>query len=33
VILENFQQAVGSVIIPKALRKYLPGKMKVIKKK
>jgi len=33
VILENFQQADGSVIIPKALRKYLPGKMKVIKKK
>ena len=33
VILENFQQADGSVIIPKALRKYLPGKMKVIKRK
>ncbi|MDD5291329.1 MAG: serine--tRNA ligase [Patescibacteria group bacterium] len=33
VILENFQQADGSVIIPKVLRKYLPGKMKVIKRK
>ncbi|MDD5031816.1 MAG: serine--tRNA ligase [Patescibacteria group bacterium] len=32
-ILENYQQADGSVIIPKALRKYLPGKMKIIKKK
>ncbi|MDD5071800.1 MAG: serine--tRNA ligase [Patescibacteria group bacterium] len=33
VILENFQQADGSVIIPKALHKYLPGGLKVIKKK
>ena len=33
VILENFQQADGSVIIPEVLRKYLPGKMKVIKRK
>jgi seryl-tRNA synthetase len=33
VILENFQQADGSVVIPKALHKYLPDGLKVIKKK
>jgi len=32
-ILENYQQADGSVEIPKVLRKYMPGKMKVIKRK
>jgi len=32
-ILENYQQADGSVIIPKVLHKYLPGGLKVIKKK
>ena len=32
-ILENYQQADGSVIIPKVLHKYLPGSLKVIKKK
>jgi seryl-tRNA synthetase len=31
-ILEQFQQADGSVIIPKVLRKYLPKKAKFIKK-
>ncbi|MFA5318109.1 MAG: serine--tRNA ligase [Patescibacteria group bacterium] len=30
-ILENFQQADGSVKIPKALQKYMPGNMRVIK--
>lgn len=29
-ILENFQQADGSVIIPEALRKYMPGNMERI---
>ncbi|MFH0955852.1 MAG: serine--tRNA ligase [Candidatus Falkowbacteria bacterium] len=32
-ILENYQKADGSVEIPKILRKYMPGKIKVIKKK
>ena len=32
-ILENYQRADGSVEIPKVLRKYLPGKLKVIKRK
>ena len=32
-IMENFQQADGSIKIPKVLRKYLPGKLKIIKKK
>lgn len=32
-ILENYQQADGSIKIPKVLRKYLPGKTKVIKRK
>ena len=32
-ILENFQQADGSVIIPEVLRKYMPGNLGVIKKK
>ncbi len=31
-ILENFQQADGSVIVPEVLRKYMPGNLKVIKK-
>ncbi len=31
-ILENFQQADGSVIVPEALRKYMPGNISVIKK-
>lgn len=30
-ILENYQQADGSVEIPKILRKYMPGKIKVIR--
>lgn len=32
-ILENFQQADGSVIIPEVLRKYMPGNMERITKK
>jgi len=32
-ILENYQQKDGSVKIPKALRKYLPRSLKLIKKK
>ena len=32
-ILENFQQADGSVVIPKVLQKYLPGGCKIIQKK
>jgi len=32
-LLENHQQADGSINIPKALQKYMPGGMKVIKKK
>jgi seryl-tRNA synthetase len=32
-ILENFQQADGSVIIPEVLRKYMPGNMERIKPK
>lgn len=33
VILENFQQADGSVKIPEVLQKYMPGGVKIIKKK
>ncbi len=32
-ILENYQQADGSVVVPKVLRKYMPGNLKIIKKK
>lgn len=32
-ILENFQQADGSVVIPEVLRKYMPGNMEKISKK
>ncbi|MBU0722446.1 serine--tRNA ligase [Patescibacteria group bacterium] len=32
-ILENNQQADGSIVVPKVLRKYLPGKIKIIRKK
>ena len=32
-ILENHQQADGSIKIPKVLHKYMPGKIKIIKKK
>ncbi|KKQ44489.1 MAG: Serine-tRNA ligase [Candidatus Moranbacteria bacterium GW2011_GWC2_37_8] len=32
-ILENFQQADGSVVIPEALRKYMPGGISTISKK
>jgi seryl-tRNA synthetase len=32
-ILENFQQADGSVIIPEVLRKYMPGGIEEIKSK
>lgn len=32
-ILENYQRADGSIEIPKVLRKYMPGKMKIIKNK
>ena len=32
-LLENFQQADGSVAIPKALQRFMPGNIKVIKKK
>lgn len=31
-ILENYQQADGSIKIPKVLRKYMPGKIKLIKR-
>jgi seryl-tRNA synthetase len=31
-IIENFQQADGSVVIPEVLRKYMPGNMEVIKR-
>jgi len=31
-IIENYQQADGSIIIPKVLRQYMPGKIKIIKK-
>ena len=30
-ILENYQKADGSIEIPKVLRKYMPGKLKIIK--
>lgn len=30
-ILENYQQADGSVVIPEVLRKWMPGEMKIIK--
>lgn len=32
-IMENHQQADGSIEIPKVLRKYMPGKLKIIKQK
>lgn len=32
-IIENFQQADGSVVIPEVLRKYMPGNMKIIQAK
>ncbi|MDD4271955.1 MAG: serine--tRNA ligase, partial [Patescibacteria group bacterium] len=32
-IMENYQRADGSMKIPKVLRKYMPGKLKMIKKK
>jgi seryl-tRNA synthetase len=32
-ILENYQQKDGSVVVPKVLRKYMPGGIKVIKRK
>ncbi len=32
-ILENYQQADGSVIVPEVLRKWMPGNMEVIKPK
>lgn len=32
-ILENFQQADGSVVIPKVLRKWIPGGINIIKSK
>jgi len=32
-IMENYQRADGSIEIPKVLRKYMPGKLKIIKKK
>ena len=31
-ILENYQQADGSVKIPEVLQKYLPGQLSIIKK-
>ncbi|MEA3464287.1 MAG: serine--tRNA ligase [Patescibacteria group bacterium] len=30
-ILENFQQEDGSIVVPKVLRKYMPGELEVIK--
>lgn len=32
-IIENYQQKDGSVIVPEALRKYMPGNIGIIKKK
>lgn len=32
-ILENYQQADGSVVIPEALRKYMPGNQEIISRK
>jgi seryl-tRNA synthetase len=32
-ILENYQQADGSVVVPEVLRKYMPGNLKIISKK
>ena len=32
-ILENYQQADGSVVVPEALRKYMPGNIEIIKRK
>jgi seryl-tRNA synthetase len=32
-ILENFQQADGSVVVPEVLRKYMPGNIEIISKK
>jgi seryl-tRNA synthetase len=32
-ILENFQQSDGSVIVPEALRKYMPGGVGMIKQR
>lgn len=32
-IMENYQQKDGSIIVPKVLRKYMPGNIKSIKKK
>jgi len=32
-ILENYQQEDGSVVIPEILRKYMPGEIKIIKRK
>ncbi|MFH1428093.1 MAG: serine--tRNA ligase [Patescibacteria group bacterium] len=32
-ILENYQQADGSIIVPKVLRPYMPNNLKVIRKK
>ncbi len=32
-ILENYQRADGSIAIPKVLRKFMPSKLKIIKKK
>ena len=31
-ILENYQQSDGSIVIPKVLRKWIPGKIKIITK-
>jgi seryl-tRNA synthetase len=32
-IIENGQQADGSIVVPEVLRPYMPGNMEVIKKK
>lgn len=32
-VIENYQQADGSIIVPEVLRKFMPGNIKVIKKK
>jgi seryl-tRNA synthetase len=32
-ILENFQQADGSVVIPEVLRKFMPNNLSIIKTK
>jgi seryl-tRNA synthetase len=32
-IIENYQQADGSIVVPEALRKWMPGNIEIIKNK